>query len=104
MVTSTRLAATTETTIASVEVSPVILPGTLFFGLYDDQGLKVKGGFKVEDLVLSRHMPLVSQDFADSAVVLKDFQLAFEHPIGGTATDQFVLELTLVLGATPSAS
>lgn len=98
MVTSTRLAATTETTIASVEVSPVILPGTLFFGLYDDQGLKVKGGFKVEDLVLSRHMPLVSQDFADSAVVLKDFQLAFEHPIGGTATDQFVLELTLVLG------
>lgn len=91
-----------ETAIASVEVSPVILPGTLFFGLYNEQGLKVKGGFKVEDLVLSRHMPLVSQDFADTAVALKDFQLAFEHAVSGTSdpagNDQFMLELTLVLG------
>jgi hypothetical protein len=91
-----------ETTIASVELSPGIIPGTLFFGLYDDQGLKVKGGFKVEDLVLSRHMPLVSQDFADTAVVLKDFRLSFEHAVSGTSdpagNDQFVLELSLVLG------
>lgn len=101
MATPTKLTTADQTTIASVEVSPVILPGTLFFGLYDDQGLKVKGGFKVEDLVLSRHLPLVNQDFADTAVVLKDFQLAFEHSIGGadqTDNDQFVLELALVLG------
>ncbi|MGC5698865.1 hypothetical protein J4P02_01545 [Pseudomonas sp. NFXW11] len=99
MATPSKLTTAAQTSIASVEVSPVIVPGTLFFGLYDDQGLKVKGGFKVEDLVLSRHMPLVSQDFADTAVVLKDFQLAFEHAFGGSGdSDQFVLELELVLG------
>jgi len=90
------------TTIAKVEVSPVILPGTLFFGLYNDQGLKVKGGFKVDDVILSKHMPLVSQDFADKAVILQNFQLDFEHAVSGTSdpagNDQFVLELTLILG------
>lgn len=90
-----------DTAIVSVDVSPVILPGTLFFGLYDDQGLKVKGGFHVDDLVLSKHMPLVSQDFAAKAVILKDFRLEFEHAVSGTpgpaGNDQFLLELTLVL-------
>ena len=53
------------TKIAACELSPLIIPGTFFFGLYDDQGLKVEGGFEVENFVLSKHMPLVSQDFAD---------------------------------------
>ena len=73
----------------------------MFFGLYDDQGLKIEGGFEVENFVLSKHMPLVSQDFADKAVVIEDFKLAFEHAVGGAASatgnDQFVLELKLML-------
>src|SRR6185437_8449228 len=70
--------------------------------LDNDQGLKVKGGFKVDDVILSKHMPLVSQDFADKAVILQNFQLDFEHAVSGTSdpagNDQFVLELTLILG------
>lgn len=87
------------TKIAACELSPLVIPGTFFFGLYDDQGLKVEGGFEVDNFVLSKHMPLVSQDFADKAVVIENFKLAFEHAVGGTAgaNDQFVLELTLML-------
>jgi hypothetical protein len=85
------------TKIAAYELSPIIIPGTFFFGLYNDKGLKVEGGFKVENFVLSKHMPLVSQDFADKAVVIQDFKLAFEHAVGGAASadgnDQFVLDL-----------
>src|SRR4051794_40360030 len=85
------------TKIAVAELSPLVVPGTFSFGLYDDQGLKIEGGFVVENFVLSKHMPLVSQDFADKAVVIQNFKLAFEHALGGGATNQFVLELTLVL-------
>src|SRR5688572_1697200 len=96
------------TKIAAVEFSPVVMPGTLFFGLYDDQGLKIEGGFEVENFILSKHMPLVSQDFADKAVVIEDFKLAFEHAVGGAGStdgnDQFVLELKLVLDGHPMSS
>ena len=91
----------TGTKIAACELSPLIVPGELFFGLYDDQGLKVEGGFEVDNFVLSKHMPLVSQDFADKAVVIENFKLAFEHAVGGTASangnEQFILDLTLSL-------
>lgn len=93
---------TSGTAIATVELSPVILPGTLFFGLYDDQGMELQGGFRIDELVLSRHMPLVSQDFADHALLLKDVALAFSHAISGTADpagdNRFSLALTLVIG------
>jgi hypothetical protein len=96
------------TKIAAYELSPIIIPGTFFFGLYNDKGLKVEGGFKVENFVLSKHMPLVSQDFADKAVVIQDFKLAFEHAVGGAASadgnDQFVLELKLMLDGHPTSS
>jgi hypothetical protein len=85
------------TKIAAVELSPLVVPGTFSFGLYDDQGLKIEGGFVVENFVLSKHMPLVSQDFADKAVVIQNFKLTFEHALGGGTTNQFVLELTLML-------
>ena len=80
------------TKIAACELSPLIVPGTFFFGLYDDQGVKVEGGFEVENFVLSKHMPLVSQDFADKAVVIQNFKLAFEHAVGGTAARYEVLD------------
>ena len=86
------------TKIAELKLSPLIVPGASSFGLYNDQGLKVEGGFEVENFVLSKHMPLVSQDFADKAVVIENFKLAFEHAVGGAdGNDQFVLELKLML-------
>jgi hypothetical protein len=93
------------TKIAAVDFSPVIFPGTFTFGLYDDQGLKIEGGFEIENFVLSKHMPLVSQDFADKAVVIEEFKLAFEHAVAGSqgsgANDQFILQLSLVLDGNP---
>ncbi|MEL7249019.1 MAG: DUF6603 domain-containing protein [Bacteroidota bacterium] len=104
MSSSTENPSTEAKTIAEATFSPVVIPGELFFGLYNDNGLKVEGGFQISEFILSKHMPLVSQSFADKAVVINDFKLDFEHALGGEDTNNgFHLELTLVLdGATIS--
>lgn len=89
-----------EKKLATVTFSPLVIPGDFFFGLYQDDTLKIEGGFEIGEVVLSKHLPLVDQNFADKAIILEQFKLAFEHSLisdPNKTSDQFVLSLTLNL-------